>query len=175
MIYHRRALLKQLLFVSATAAISPSCLFDKHKSGISLKHITVSSDEEAVFASLFETILPDSETPGAKSLHLDLFAWKYLDDCRTKDDQNKILKGLQQLNLFSQKEQGSFFNRSSIEQREKILTRIEQLKDPKNSLFEFYLMVKGLAIQSYTSSEYFMTQVQLYEQIPGRFHGCVKA
>jgi hypothetical protein len=175
MIIQRRLLLKQLLFVSASAALAPSCLFDKNKSGIPLKHFQVTSDQETTFASLFATLIPETETPGAASLHADLFAWKMLDDCSPKDVQDKILKGLNELNLFSQTECGQFFNNATLEQREKILTKIEQKKDKKDSLFEFYQKSKGLALHAYTSSEYFMTKVQVYEQIPGRFHGCVKA
>jgi hypothetical protein len=175
MIIQRRLLLKQMLFVSAAAALAPSCLFDKQKTGIPLKHIHVNPDQEATFASLLSTIIPETETPGAASLHADLFAWKMLDDCSTKADQDKILNGLNELNLFSQTENGNFFVRATNEQREKLLYKIEQRKNIKDSLFEFYQRSKGLALHAYTSSEYFMTKVQVYEQIPGRFHGCVKA
>ena len=171
----RRLLLKQILFVSATAAITPSCLFDKHKTGILLKHMQVSPEQEATFASLLATIIPETETPGAAILHADLFAWKMLDDCSPKTEQDKILKGLNDLNLLCQTEFGQFFNRVSDEQRIKLLKEIELRKDKKDSLFEFYQKSKGLALHAYTSSEYFMTKVQVYEQIPGRYHGCVKA
>lgn len=172
---HRRLLLKRILFVSATAAIAPSCLFDKRKTGISLKHMHVSPEQETTLASLFATIIPETETPGAASLHADLFAWKMLDDCSPKVDQDRILNGLNELNLFSQTECGQFFNRATNEQRERLLKKIELHKDIKESLFEFYQRSKGLALHAYTSSEYFLTKVQVYEQIPGRFHGCVKA
>jgi hypothetical protein len=135
----------------------------------------VSPDQEAAFASLLATIIPDTDSPGATSLHLDLFAWKIIDDCTKKEDQEKILKGINNLNLFSQTEVGQFFNRATSEQREKMIQSIELKKDKKDPLFEFYQKVKGLALYAYTSSEYFMTKVQVYEQIPGRFHGCVKA
>jgi hypothetical protein len=85
------------------------------------------------------------------------------------------LNGLNELNQFSQTEYGQFFNRATNEQREKLLQKIEGHKDIKDSLFDFYQKAKGLALYAYTSSEYFMTKVQVYEQIPGRFHGCVKA
>ncbi len=175
MIIQRRLLLKQMLFVSAAAALAPSCLFDKQKKSIPLKHIHVSPDQEATFASLLSTIIPETETPGAASLHADLFAWKMLDDCSTKADQDKILNGLNELNLFSQTEYGNFFVRCTNEQKEKLLHKIEQRKNIKDNLFEFYQKSKGLALHAYTSSEFFMTKVQVYEQIPGRFHGCVKA
>jgi hypothetical protein len=175
MIIHRRSLLKQMLFISATAALVPSCLLDKQKKGIPLTHMHVSPDQEAAFASLLATIIPDTDSAGASSLHLDLFAWKIIDDCTTKEDQEKTLKGINNLNLFSQTEVGQFFNRATSEQREKMVHSIELKKDKKDPLFEFYQKAKGLALYAYTSSEYFMTKVQVYEQIPGRFHGCVKA
>jgi hypothetical protein len=175
MIIHRRSLLKQILFVSATAALAPSCLFNKEKSGIPLKHLHISPDQEAAFASLFATIIPETETPGALSLHLDLFAWKILDDCTPKNDQEAVVKGINELNLFSQTESGQFFNRATIAQREKMIRSIELRANKKDSLFVFYQKAKSLALYAYTSSEYFMTNVQVYEQIPGRFHGCVKA
>jgi hypothetical protein len=37
----------------------------------------------------------------------------------------------------------------------------------------FFNTTKGLTIQSYIASEYFLTKVQVYELIPGRYHGCV--
>lgn len=175
MIIQRRTLLKQLLFVSAAAAIAPSCLLDKHKTGIQLKHMHVSPEQEAVFASLLATIIPETDSPGAASLHADLFAWKMLDDCSTKQEQNKILKGLNELNLHCQTKFGQFFNRATEAQRIQILTELESNKDKTNSLSAFYHQSKGLALQAYTSSEFFLTKVQPYEQIPGRFHGCVKA
>jgi UDP-galactopyranose mutase len=85
------------------------------------------------------------------------------------------LNGLNELNLFSQTEYGNFFVRCTNEQKEKLLHKIEQRKNIKDNLFEFYQKSKGLALHAYTSSEFFMTKVQVYEQIPGRFHGCVKA
>ena len=175
MIIPRRSLLKQLLFVSATAAIAPSCLFDKNKTGIQLKHLHINTDQESVFASLLATIIPETDTPGAASLHADLFAWKMLDDCSPKSDQDKILNGINELNLYSQTKFGQFFNRATVEQRSQILTEIEAKKDISKSLVAFYQQSKGLALQAYTSSEFFLTKVQVYEQIPGRFHGCVKA
>ena len=175
MIIQRRTLLKQMLFVSAAAAFVPSCFLDKPHSGISLKHMQIDTDQEAVFASLLSTIIPETETPGAASLHADLFAWKMLDDCSPKADQDMILKGINELNLFSQTTVGQFFNRASEPQRIKVLQEIELQKDKQKTLYQFFQKSKSLALQAYTSSEFFLTKVQVYEQIPGRFHGCVKA
>jgi len=171
----RRTLIKQMLFVSATVAIAPSCLLDHKKSGLPLKHMKVSTDQESVFASLLATIIPETDSPGAASLHADLFAWKMIDDCSPKKEQDSIIKGINELNQFCQSQTGQFFNRATDAERIAIVQSIEKRIDKKDNLANFYHRAKSIAIQAYTSSEYFLTNVQIYEQIPGRFHGCVKA
>lgn len=171
---HRRTLLKEILFISASLTIIPSCLFNDNKKGILLKHLSVSADQEATFATLFDTILPETETPGALKVHADLFAWKMLDDCSLKSDMEIILKGLNDLNSLCQSISGNVFYKLTLEQREKILKEIDLKKDKNNTLFEFFQKAKSLAIYGFISSEYFMTNVEKYEQIPGRFLGCVQ-
>jgi len=173
MVIHRRTLLKQLLFISASVTIIPSCLYHEKKTGLVLKHFKVSTDQEATFSALFDTILPDTDTPGALKVKADLFAWKILDDCSSTSDQEIILKGLNELNTFSLANYNIFFYKLTRLQREKLIKEIEDKKDKSNLLLNFYQKAKGLAIYGFLNSEYFMTNVELYEQIPGRFFGCV--
>jgi hypothetical protein len=37
----------------------------------------------------------------------------------------------------------------------------------------FYATVKRLTILAYSSSQYFLTKVQVYELVPGRWQGCI--
>jgi hypothetical protein len=168
-------LLKQLLFASTAVTLVPSCLLNNQKSAVPLKHITVNETQEAMFASLLFAIIPDTDTPGSKALHLDLFAWKMLDDCTSKAEQEKFLKGLNEFAQFSQKITNNFFNKANLEQVDQVMQLLESKKDISESLVMFYKMSKRLAIQAYTGSEFYMTKVHIYEQIPGRFHGCIKA
>ncbi len=54
-----------------------------------------------MLAELAETILPKTDTPGAKDLAAHLFALKMVDDCYTKTNQEKYMKGMKDLNLLS--------------------------------------------------------------------------
>ena len=46
-------------------------------------------------------------------------------------------------------------------------------KDDNSDLHFFYSNVKRFTVQAYTTSQYFLTKVQVYELVPGRYHGCI--
>ncbi|HEV2478171.1 MAG TPA: hypothetical protein VGS79_00845, partial [Puia sp.] len=54
-----------------------------------------------------------------------------------------------------------------------LLTALETKKFPDQDLIFFYTTTKKLTIQAYTSSQYYLTKIQVYELVPGRWHGCV--
>ena len=76
----RRQALKQFAFVSAGMALIPSCMQDRSKSTLLLKKIKVSPADEAMLAELCETIIPKTETPGAKDLSAHLFVLMMIDE-----------------------------------------------------------------------------------------------
>jgi hypothetical protein len=142
---------------------------DRSKSSILLKNLQISTDQEKLLAELAETIIPKTSSPGAKDLSAHLFALKMIDDCRSKEDQDRFIEGLKAF----EKMAGKDFARQSMQERAKILEPLEKDKDAKEPAAAFYRTMKRLTIQAYTSSEYFLTKVQVYEMVPGRYHGCV--
>lgn len=171
----RRKALKQFVFVSAGLAIIPSCMQDRSKSALLLKKISIGSDDEAMLAELSESIIPKTSTPGAKDISAHLFVLKMVDDCTKKEDQTKFLEGLKAFNVFCKTTAGKDFVKCNAEERKKVLTDLIAKKDEENDLNAFFKTVKKFTIQAYTSSEFFLTKVQVYELVPGRYHGCVPA
>ena len=172
---HRRKLLKQFVFVGAGIAIIPSCLSDKSKSSILLKKINVSGDDEQMLAELCESILPKTTTPGAKDISAHLFVLKMVDDCMSKEDQDTFIGGLTAFNDFSKTITGKYFRDCHFSERAIVLKQLIAIKDDTTNLAAFFKIVKRYTIQAYTGSEFFLTRVQVYELIPGRYHGCVPA
>ena len=172
---NRREALKQFVFVSAGMALIPSCMQDRSKSSVLLKKINISSADESMLAELSETIIPKTATPGAKDISAHLFVLKMVDDCTKKEDQEKFLKGMKEFNDLCKAAVGKDFVASSGDERSKVLTSIIAKKDEENYLNHFFKTVKRFTIQAYSSSEFFLTKVQVYELVPGRFHGCVPA
>jgi hypothetical protein len=171
----RREAIKQLFCITAGMALIPSCMNDRSKSGILLSKITISAAEEDMLAELCETILPKTSTPGAKDISSHLFVLKMVDDCRKKEDQDRFISGMKAFQIRCKSTVGKDFVGSTMDQRNTVLASILADKDEESDLKYFFKTVKGLTIQSYTASEFFMTKVQVYELVPGRYHGCVPA
>ncbi|TDB67884.1 gluconate 2-dehydrogenase subunit 3 family protein [Arundinibacter roseus] len=127
--------------------------------------------ENSLLAEVVETIIPKTDTPGAKELGVHQFVQTMITDCYDKKAQDSLVSGLASLDAFSQSTFGKSFTACSAKQRIHILEGMELSDDAARK--SFYGMVKGLTIQGYMSSEYVMTNLTHYEMIPGRFHGCV--
>jgi len=167
--------LKNIVFVSAGMALVPSCMSDRSKSSLLLKNIAINADDEALMAELCEAILPKTNTPGAKDLSVHLYVLMMVDDCRKKGDQEKFIKGLDAFKKLSQQSINKDFTKADVSERKKLMDGIIATIDEENDLNVFFKMTKGLTIQAFTSSEFFLTKVQVYELVPSRYHGCVPA
>lgn len=172
--FTRRQALKSLVFASAGMALIPSCMNDRSKSSLLLKKIKISPEDETLISELCESIIPKTATPGAKDLSAHLFVLTMVDDCRTKTDQDAFLKGLEEFKSYCQSINKKDFVSASAEEKKKLLQDLSTRKEEEESnLMRFFKMTKGLTIQAYTASEFFLTKVQVYELVPGRYHGCV--
>ena|ERR1700761_2471557 len=169
----RRTALRRLAFVSAGAVFLPSCLSDHSKAAIVLKNLTIDADEERMLAELADTLIPSGGTPGAATISAHLFALKMMDECASPSDQARFMSGLKQFEKTASAMNGTSFAASASSQRERFLSSLESGASTDTDLNSFYSTFKRLVIHAYTSSQYYLTKVQVYELVPGRWHGCV--
>jgi hypothetical protein len=172
---HRRTVIKNLALIIGGAALLPSCMQEKGKASVGLKNVDVSADQEKLIGDIAETIIPKTNTPGAKDLQLHLFVLKMVDDCYTKKDQEAFMAGIDQFNKLIKDRYSRPFGECDVKQREQALLSIEQDKDPKSTAYpaelkKFYDIVKGQTVNGYTTSKYFMTKQIVYELVPGRYN-----
>lgn len=176
MVVNRRTALKQFLFVSAGVAVLPACLQeDKSKSSMLLKNFQLSGQQEKTLEELTETILPATGTPGAKAVYAHLFVLKMLDDCYKKEDQQKFVTGLAAFEKETKQKYNQSFAQCSKTQRDEMVAGINAKKDGKDDLAFFYSNTKRLTIQGYSTSKFYLSNVQVYKMIPGKYKGCVPA
>ncbi len=169
---NRRETIRQLFLLSIGTAMIPSCMQDRAKSSLLLRQISITADQEAMLADLSETILPKTDTPGAKDLSAHLFALKMIDDCRSPEEQADFMKGMEAFEAGI----GRDFTRKSAAERLNVLDQLEKKdKESTDPELTFYRTMKRLTIQAYTSSQYYLTNVQVYELVPSRYKGCVPA
>jgi len=143
------------------------------KPDLVLNHFTVNGAGQRTLDVLTATLIPTTDSPGARETGASLFIFKMLDDCSSKPDRDTFFKGLRQLDDASRKMNGATFVEATGAQREALLTAIGDKKIPGDELNFFYSTARKLTILSYSSSPYFLTKVQVYELVPGRWHGCV--
>jgi Gluconate 2-dehydrogenase subunit 3 len=173
MLVTRRNALKRLVLVSAGAALLPACFRDHSRPPFEAKHFQLDGDQEQQLEELTATLIPGGSTPGAREVSAHLFVLKMLDDCSSKEDQDKFLRGLRQLDNASRQTAGAAFLKADPGQRAVLLTALESQKMSDKDLNFFYTLTKRWTIQAYTTSSYYLTKVQVYELVPGRWHGCV--
>jgi len=170
---NRRIAIQQLLMIWAGVALLPSCLHNEEKVSIPLKLIHIEPADETLLAELAETILPKTDTPGAKDLAAHLFALKMVDDCYSKEEQKKYIQGMKDFESFVVKKTGKSFVENNASERQAILLELDRQKPATDDLSYFYRSTKKLTVQAYTTCEYYLTKIRGYKMIPGRFQGCV--
>ncbi len=170
---NRRYAIRQILAFSAGMLILPSCMEDRTKASFLLKNYQISGEQEKILAELAELIIPKTSTPGAKDVYAHLFAMKMVDDCESKDDQQKFVKGFEAFEKYTKEKTGSGFLKATAQQRSRVVEELEKMKAGDSEEAFFYMKMKGLTIRAYTSSQFYLTQIHVYELVPGRWHGCV--
>ena len=173
MLVTRRTALKRLALVSAGAALLPACFRDHPRPTFQTKHFQLDEDQEKLVEELTATIIPGGATPGAREVSAYVFVLKMLDDCSSAAQRDKFLRGLQRLDDASRQAAGTTFLKADPSQRGTVLAALETQKLPDQDLNFFYSTTKKWTIQAYTSSRYYLTRIQVYELVPGRWHGCV--
>ncbi|MEO0044056.1 MAG: hypothetical protein RL329_3504 [Bacteroidota bacterium] len=132
---------------------------------------TTPFNNEQLLAELVETLIPTTDTLGAKGLGVHQFVQKMITDCYDKQAQTDFDQILSTINPLSINTFGKAFAEGDAKQRIELLQSLAQSKDKK--IQKFYDTLRNLTIQGYTQSEYYMTRFTDYEMAPARFHGCV--
>ena len=170
----RREAIRNLLLVVGGVVVLPSCLHQRSGASIALRHLQIGAAEEKLLAELVGTLIPTTDTPGAKDTYTHLFVLRMVDDCFDKEVQGKFIKGLKGVDGLARERFRSSFAESTPDQRESVLAALEKkaaANAEEDDSTTFYTTVKKLAIQGYLNSKYVLTEVHKYELVPGRYNG----
>ncbi len=170
----RRTVFKHLAMASAAAWILPSCISDPKKVSIALNRLRITGDEEELIGDIAEVLIPRTDTPGARETRAHIFTLVMVDDCLSKPDQEKYLKGMRAFPDEVVKITARPFQGSPATEQLQILTAFEgKLESAGEETRMFYETTRNYIIQGYTSSQYFLTEVKPYQLVPGpAYDGC---
>lgn len=126
-----------------------------------------------------DTIIPDTDTPGAKAAKVGQFMAVIVSDCYEPDDQKSFLEGLDALQQACQKKFSRPFQRCTPKQRHDFLVELDLAQkahhqeqkagDPPH----YFRRLKDLTLWGYFTSEIGATQTLRMVEIPGHFQGCM--
>lgn len=167
----RRAAIRNLLIVTAGAAILPSCF--QERVSINLENLDINAEQEHVLGSLSETIIPKTDTPGAKDMAAHLFTLKMIDDCYTKEEQKNFMLGFEEFTKMVDSRYNKSFTKLKPQQQEELVADLEKGTNIPEGIKSFYSSVKSLTVLGYTTSEYYLTKVKNFNLIPGKYQGSV--
>lgn len=169
---NRRQTLKALLAVAAGSALLPACMQDE-KSSVSYKNLKLTRQDEDLTAAFADTLIPKTNTPGAVETKAHLFALMMVDDCFPPADRENFQKGFVAFKDYLKKNGMEDFSKAEASKRQALLTGLENGKDNPAELNGFYQTMKRYILQGYTTSQFFLTNIQEYKLVPGPYYGCV--
>lgn len=127
-----------------------------------------------------ETILPTTAgSPGAKAAKIGEFMKTIVTDCYEAQDQTVFLEGITQLNAAAKEKTGKGFSKLSPEEQKDFLIELDKEAKAYDKAREeetpkhYFTMMKQLTLWGYFSSEIGATQALRYEEVPGRWEGCM--
>ncbi len=137
------------------------------------------SDTDVSFLDeIAETILPATDTPGAKEAKVGEFMARIVQDCYEEPEQAVFLGGMKLIDGHCMDRYSQPFAKCTPEQRLELLTELdlEQLayqeeKTPSEPP-HYFRMMKELTMWGFFSSEVGATKVLRYIEVPGRYDGC---
>jgi len=166
---NRRDLLKSFIFVSGGLFFIPYCVGKEEPASITLSNLKLSADDETLIAEIVDTIIPETDTPGARNLGVHLFVLKMVDDCHHPEDQKLFMEGLSEFRKRAKEQLGKSFDEAELGEREKLLAEIG--KDNTDAVGRFFEIIHKRSVLGYTNSEYVMTHLTRYELVPARYNG----
>jgi len=140
------------------------------------------NSQKNLISELAETIIPATDTPGAKDTLTENFIIRTIHDCTDIASQNNFIKGLKNLEELCFSSFNLSYVSCTIKQREIILTHFEEeskrypgiIGKIQNKLLgkPFFYLLREYTVQGYCTSMLGATKGLAYEFIPGTFDGC---
>ena len=159
----RREALKKAALIIGGISIAPELI----AKALSEPYPTLSrlpADRLVLLAEMADTILPDTDTPGAKAAKVHEFIAVIVEDCFPPDQRPVFWDGLESAEKQCVAMHGKSFVDCSAAERTVFFRKLESEQKRGDS---FWRQLKGLTINGYFSSEIGATQALNYDPIPG--------
>jgi hypothetical protein len=138
-----------------------------------------SKDDIAFLNEVAETILPATNTPGAKEAKVGQFMQVMVTDCYDEKNQGIFMQGIKSLQEHAKTKMNKSFMEASAPERHDLLVALDaeaanyqknkKKEDPKH----YFTMMKELTLTGFFTSEIGATKALRYVAVPGRYEGSI--
>jgi hypothetical protein len=156
------------------ASMMQSCQADVSSDGWSPS--TLSSDQVKLVAEVAETLIPATDTPGAKDVMVHRYIDSWLTGYLTEENRQQAIQSIETLEAYLNEAGSKKFADLSAEEQLDILSTLNKeaiSADSPNPVQQAYLSMKGQVINTYFTSEKVGEEVLTYLPVPGPFQACI--
>lgn len=170
----RRSVLRQITLLTGAAFIGGEIFI---QSGCKSSTDLFSSAQITFLDEIGDAIIPETTTPGAKSINIGTFMGKMVASCYSPEQQKIFISGMEELNKEFDLKYNLKFDKATQEQKATLLNEInEKMAEYQKNKKEkepnhYFLMMKQLTILGFFTSETGASKVLRYEAVPGKYDG----
>ena len=174
---NRRKAIRNILLAAGVTAVAGTGY--KWYSITKKPHLDELNNYKELLSELAETIIPKTNTPGAKDAHVGEFIQKMILDCTDVKAQNKFLYGLQDVEDHCHSRYGQSFVKCTVPQREETLNYFEQKDKLHGGIIgkvqhkflgdPFIKTLKDYTVMGYCTSMEGATMGLAYDYVPGAY------
>lgn len=174
---NRRELLKLITAATGTALIGSTGVIAgcASKEEAASSHV-FSERDLRLLDEVAETILPRTDTPGAKDAEVGRFMTVFVRDCYSPEEQAIFHNGMVQLDGAANERYGAAFLELGEQQRIEFIQALDVegiTVAAAGGAPHYFTMMKQLTLFGFFTSRVGATQVLRYVAVPGRYDGCM--
>lgn len=138
----------------------------------------LNQEQAELVAELSETLIPETSTPGAKSVLVHQHIDDELQNFYRPQQQYAFVQGLDDIQSRAQSAYGKTFQVCAMNERTELLKQLEtesqKAKEAGTSIGDsFYTMLKNMTFRGYFTSEKIGKEVLVFDPVPGEYKGCI--
>lgn len=160
-----------MVILGSAAVILPSCQ-PEAPAGPVYENIPLEPRQRAFLEQFAEALLPRQGTEVATPESTQDYILTILNDCHSQEDIQLYTTGLKELQAYLRENYGGDFGSLDAAKQAEVFSWLAATDRTEPVKF-FAGVTRQLAIEHFTSSQYFLAQVMKWEFVPGRYLGCV--
>lgn len=164
---NRRDALKSMVLMMGGTMVGSTAILTGCAPENQIEGLNFSPADIAFLDEVGDTIIPETDTPGAKAAGIGSFMVMMVKDTYDAENQGNFVSGINEMRKAFKSENGKTFEEASVEERTAYLNKMKAEEVPVIG------MLRDLTVLGYFTSEIGATQALNYVEVPGRYDGCI--